>query len=466
MEFPPVIVLLAAVIIVLAVLLGKARGRLHAAKREKEDIEGEEHRFFDFLHHLGSVIEADAAGRRLYRVIVDGVEEVVGGDGAGLFLLSADGEWLVPGYLSDGCPPLGVVPETVRAEIGGDEARLKSYLRLAKVTASEGLMGECLAGGTTIMVQDVVGERVEAMLAPVSYASRALGILAVTRLKTNVPFSRNDFDVFRSISEQSAYALGNAMVHQEAGEKRRMDRELRVAREVQQVLLPSADPDLPGYRIHGTNLPARIISGDYYDYIPLENNWFGVAIADVSGKGISAGLLMTMCRSVLRSAALESDSPAAALATVNRQLFPDIREDMFISMAYIVLENGSDKLRLARGGHDAPLMWRKASKDVEYLKPAGLAIGVDDGAVFERVTRDLETDFRSGDCLLLYTDGVTEAENEAGEEFGTDRMRDVFQAAAPEGAEGAVRTLKKALEAFVGGNHQMDDITMIVIEKR
>lgn len=460
----PVVLLVAA--LVLAFLLAKAHGQLRRTVQEKDEIEGEEHRLFDFLHHLGSAIEEDTTGRLLYKVIVEGVEDVVGGDGAGLFLLSADGEWLLPGFLSEGCPPLGVVPAAVRGEIGDDEARLKSYLRLAKVTASEGLLGDCLQRNRAIRVSDVVGENVEAMLAPVSYAGRALGVLAVTRGKDGLPFTRNDFEVFRSTCEQSAYALGNAMIHQEAGEKRRMERELRVAREVQQVLLPAVDPQVPGYRIYGTNLPARIISGDYYDYIPLENNWLGVAIADVSGKGISAGLLMTMCRSVLRSAAQSCESPAEALAAVNRQLFPDIREDMFISMAYVVLENGSNRFRMARGGHDAPLLWRCGSGAVENVKPAGLAIGVDEGAVFERVTKDFETDFHPGDCLLLYTDGVTEAENQSGEEFGKERMQEAFREAAPQGASNVVQQMQQRLGEFVGGNRQMDDITMIAIEKR
>ena len=116
-----------------------------------------------------------------------------------------------------------------------------------------------------------------------------------------------------------------------------MESELRTAREVQQVLLPQSDPVVPGFRISGTNLPARIISGDYYDYIDLGDGKCGIVIADVSGKGVPAGLLMAMCRSALRSVAIGETSPAKALALVNRQLFPDIREDMFISMAYGIL---------------------------------------------------------------------------------------------------------------------------------
>jgi sigma-B regulation protein RsbU (phosphoserine phosphatase) len=145
-------------------------------------------------------------------------------------------------------------------------------------------------------------------------------------------------------------------------------------------------------------------------------------------------------------------------------MYSDMREDMFISMAFVILEGRN--IRLARAGHDAPLMYRKETHEVEVLKPGGLALGLDDGPVFKRVTRDHDDEMDSGDCLLLYTDGVTEAENLAGEEFGKDRLRETFRGLAQSGAEQVVDGLQAALGAFVGPARQMDDITLIAIEKR
>lgn len=467
--------LVVSMVVVFGVSSLHLRSRMRGISREKEDIEGEEQRMFEFLHLLGMVIEEDGAARKLYKVIVEGLEEVLGAHGAALYLKSKDGSALVPAFLSEQCPPLASVPEEVWAGGQADQKALGSYLRLAKVPVDEGVMGACLRDGEGMLIPDVAahgsmeglayGPGIEAMLAPVRHAGRELGVLAVTRTHGEGPFTENDADVFRSLAEQSAFALGNSMVHREASEKRRMVRELRVARHVQQVLLPVENPDLAGYRVYGTNVPARIISGDYYDYIPLENARMGVAIADVSGKGVSAGLMMATCRSALRAAVAEA-SPAEALAAVNRQLFPDMREDMFISMAYLILENGSGRLTMARAGHDAPLMYRKATREIEELKPGGLALGVDEGPVFERVTKDFEERFESGDCLLLYTDGVNEAQNGEEEEFGKERMLEVFKDAAAMGAEEVVKALQREVDAFVGDNVQMDDITLIAIEKR
>lgn len=444
--------------------------RLRATAKEKLDIEGEEKRMFGFLHLLGQAIEDDYSSRKLFRVIVEGMEEVLGAKGAALYIVSPDGAFLVPSHLSEGCPPLLALSPAKLEEIGDDAKRLTSYLRLTKIPADDGILWECLRSGDSQWLAELQAnggeEGYEAMLAPVNHAGRDLGVIAAVRQKSLRSFNANDYEVFRSLAEQSSFALGNSIIHQEAAEKRRLERELQMASEVQRVLLPAADPEPPGYRIRGTNVPARIISGDYYDYIKLPSDHLGVAIADVSGKGVPAGLLMATCRSALRSLAGNCDSPADALAAVNRQLFPDMREDMFISMAYVILENGSGRLHLARAGHDAPLMFRKEQGEVEELKPGGLAIGIDEGAVFERVTVDFETKFTRGDCLLLYTDGVNEAENLSGEEFGKERLRETFREAAALGAQQTVDRLLEELHRFVGDHRQMDDITMIAIERR
>jgi sigma-B regulation protein RsbU (phosphoserine phosphatase) len=191
-----------------------------------------------------------------------------------------------------------------------------------------------------------------------------------------------------------------------------------------------------------------------------------VVIADVSGKGVAAGLLMAMCRSVLRSLAAAHDNPADALALVNRQLFPDIREDMFISLFYAVIEGDGGVMKLVRAGHDPALLYRAAEKSVTLLKPPGLALGIDEGDVFERVTKVHEIKLEPGDCLLFHTDGVKEAVDAAGEEFGMDRLRDAFREGAGLGAEASIRAVERELSRFAAGAPQMDDVTLVAIEKR
>ena len=166
-----------------------------------------------------------------------------------------------------------------------------------------------------------------------------MGVLAVANGPMSAPFSASDFVVFKSISEQSAFALYNAIIYSEANEKKRLDHDLQIARDIQRILLPSQPPPIDGFDIAGINIPARQVSGDYFDYIKVDDDRLGVVIADVSGKGVPASLIMAICRSVLRAEARLGKSPAEVLRKVNRQLYPDIKEDMFISMAYVILDH-------------------------------------------------------------------------------------------------------------------------------
>ncbi|GAA5494399.1 hypothetical protein Rhal01_00560 [Rubritalea halochordaticola] len=465
-------------LLVVWISLKKARELLRKVKVEKEVLEGEEHRMFEFLHMLGHSLEKDHSASKLNREIVEGISSLVKADGAAIYLLDRRRENLLPKYLSKHCPPLIGLPVEVLQITKGDDKALRSHVKLSKVPSNEGVLGAVLGSGVPQVIVDLKNHDAfkdafihyegdyTAMGAPLSYGGKDLGVIFAARKHETGLFTKSEFDHFRSASEQASFALGNAMIHREAGEKRKMESELRTAREVQSVLLPNEQPNIPGYRIEGMNKPARIISGDYYDYIPLGEGRWAVVIADVSGKGVAAGLLMAMCRSVLRAELVRDPDPLKAMDQVNRQIFPDIREDAFISLALYVINENDGKVQLVRAGHDKAPLLRKGAKEVEWLKPPGLAIGLDDGDVFARVNRIHEFEMESGDCLLIYTDGVTEAENLKEEQFGHERMVEVFSDAAPLGAEKIVRDMEQALHKFVSGVRQGDDITMIAVEKR
>jgi sigma-B regulation protein RsbU (phosphoserine phosphatase) len=175
---------------------------------------------------------------------------------------------------------------------------------------------------------------------------------------------------------------------------------------------------------------------------------------------------MAMCRSVLRSQAAGQHSAARVLQQVNAQLFPDIREDMFISMAYAILDRNSSTVTLCRAGHDAPLLYRAKDRTITKVNPPGMAVGIDSGGVFNRVTNDFSLSLESDDCLILYTDGVTEALDRQGAEFGMENVIRSILASASEGAAGIITKLTDDLRAFVGAHPQHDDITLIVIRKK
>jgi sigma-B regulation protein RsbU (phosphoserine phosphatase) len=468
----------ALLIAVLSLALQNQRRKSRIIRKKFNDLEDEEQRMFTFLHDLGLAIENEPSPSLLSRIIVDGIDKVVTARGGAIYFVNAENDFLNPSYISEECPPLIGIPVEIRKKAERDARALESHLRLSRVAVDEGILGHCLSLGEPIHVKDVKNhpsfrdaftrytDDVSVLLSPMRHANKDLGVLAVARRHEDGHFTANDFAVFRSAAEQSSFAIGNARIHREAHEKRAMEGELKNAREVQRILLPQHDPVVAGFRISGTNLPARIISGDYYDYIDLGAQKFGIVIADVSGKGVPAGMLMAMCRSALRSVAAGEISPSHVLAAVNRQLFPDIREDMFISMTYGVLDTATGTLTLSRAGHEPALFFRRETGKVELLRSPGLALGIDSGAVFERVTRDQEVELKSGDCVLFYTDGMKEAVDAQEEEFGMERMCEAFRMAAPLGAEAVLTRMQEELAHFTGEGPQMDDITLVAIEKR
>jgi sigma-B regulation protein RsbU (phosphoserine phosphatase) len=349
-------------------------------------------------------------------------------------------------------------------------------LRLRTVAPEDGVLGAVwserepllLRGEDSRLVSLRVGplRTSSAMLCPLLYGQEGLGVLAIARGPQSDSFAPSDFQIFKAIAEQSAFALYTAIIFSEAAEKKRLDQDLQVAHEIQRILLPANSPEISGWQISGINIPARQVSGDYYDYIAVDESHYGVAIADVSGKGVPASLIMAMCRSVLRSEARGQHSAANALRQVNAQLFPDIKEDMFISMAYAIIERDGGTITLCRAGHDAPLLYTARDQSVSKINPPGMALGIDSGGVFNRVTGDFSLKLETDDCLVLYTDGVTEALNDDGDEFGMANVIKAIQGSASEGAAGIITRLTDDLRGFVGPTPQYDDITLIVIRKK
>ncbi len=455
----------------------RQRWRIRQLERSKEEIQVEENLVFDFLHGLGEAFRDVIRPHDLHRLIVESSTRILDAHGGALYMVDRTGSKLMPAFISKGCPPLIEVPERVLQQAATSPAELDNYLRTHPISADEGLVGRVWKNGQAVLLSDLADApelsklrntalgAASVMVTSLLYGRQNMGVLAIANGPMSAPFTASDFVVFKSISEQSAFALYNAIIYSEANEKKRLDHDLQIARDIQRILLPSEPPAIEGFDIAGVNFPARQVSGDYFDYIQVDDDRLGVVIADVSGKGVPASLIMAICRSVLRAEARLNRSPAEVLRKVNRQLYPDIKEDMFISMAYLILDHKNNQVTLSRGGHDAPLLYRAATGAVEVLKPPGMALGIDSGDVFDRITGDISVPLQRNDCLVLYTDGITEALDGNGDEFGPERMIQSVRASASEGAEAITKRLTADVRNFADGHPQNDDITLIIVRK-
>ena len=461
--------------IALLMVLNTFTRRITELERKRADLQVEEDRVFDFLHGLGEAFSEGVSSNELHRLIVESAVRILNAHGGALYLMDKAEPVLIPAFVSKACPAVIAVPGHVLDQAAGNHLALDSYLRLSSVRRGDGIVGKAVESGQSRLYSEedlayalCPGDLMahSAIVGSLAYRRKILGVLALANGPLSTPFSEKDLTVFKTIAEQSAFALYNEVVYLEAGEKKRLDHDLEIAREIQAILLPSRPPTIVGYELSGINVPARQVSGDYYDYIRVDDRRVGVAIADVSGKGVPASLIMAMCRSVIRSEAVGKTSAAEVLRRVNQQLYPDIKEDMFISMAYLIIDSNNSNVTLARAGHDAPLFYRAANRSVDKLTPKGMALGIDSGEVFNRVTADFSFELAIDDCLLLYTDGATEALDEEGMEFGLPRLMRALQSNAAKGATGIVKRLTEEVKNFAGNFPQHDDITLIAIRKR
>jgi sigma-B regulation protein RsbU (phosphoserine phosphatase) len=237
--------------------------------------------------------------------------------------------------------------------------------------------------------------------------------------------------------------------------------EQEIAAGLQAALLPQTLPKIPGYDISAFSRPARQVAGDYYDFFEIRPDHQGLLVADVSGKGIPAAIIMTETKALLKSEAVRSLSPARALHRVNRELYKDIQRGMFVTMFYAVLEPRSSTLTCASAGHNPMVLWRKESNNCQFINPNGLALGVDKGPLFEKTLQERSVRLSKGDRFALYTDGVTESMNREKEQFGEHRFYLLVKRLADRSSSDFLSLLTTEIDAHRGEASQHDDVTIL-----
>ncbi len=306
--------------------------------------------------------------------------------------------------------------------------------------------------------QSIADLRIRSMLcAPlVDSEGNSLGVIQVDTSDQRQRFQKDDLEVLASIASQAAIAVDNAQLHETALRQHAIERDLELAHKVQRGLLPAAPPELPGYCFFDFYEPANQVGGDYYDYIELSNNRLAVVVADVSGKGVAAALIMAKLSGEVRFCLASEPNAAAAMDRINVSFSRSGWQDRFVTFVLAVLDANKHELTLVNAGHMAPLL-RHGEGLVEAIgsDETGLPLGVDVDYRYEAYTRQLEP----GDFLALFTDGISEAMNSANELYGLDRLRDRLAVrSAPVAVLG--RSILDDVKRFVGGRPQSDDMCL------
>ena len=249
-------------------------------------------------------------------------------------------------------------------------------------------------------------------------------------------------------------------LHCTTAEQERLRKELEIASGIQKSILPTSAPDIEGVELAAINIPAREVGGDFYDYVPVDTDHWGLTIADVSGKGMPAAIFMGLSRTIVRASTTGNLSAENAIKHANELICRDSRSGMFVTLFYTILDSQTKNLTYINAGHNPPLLFRKGSPDIMVLEAKGIPLGVTENIDIEEQRVHLV----SGDYLVLYTDGVTEAMNEKEEEFGKDRLIKIIQDNTSLTAQDMLNLVQEAIITFAGTRPQFDDITLMIMK--
>ncbi|NIM65365.1 MAG: SpoIIE family protein phosphatase [Candidatus Latescibacteria bacterium] len=298
------------------------------------------------------------------------------------------------------------------------------------------------------------------LCAPLLIKSKLTGILSVYNKKEGKHFSEDDERFLGIIASHSAMVIESARLYEEEEKLRFMQEELKVASRIQEDLLPKESPKITGYEAAGKSIPARMVGGDYFDFIRIDDNSWAFALGDVSGKGLPASLLMANLGATLRAQAMLSDSPRECLHRSNRLLFHCTNVETFATVFYGMLDTKEHQFRFSSAGHEIPFLF---SKEPEPNRPRvnGLALGILEEFPFEEDSVHID----EGDLLLIYSDGVVDAENASGEHFGEEKLKEVIEKHLNESPSKLIEQIIAAVESHAGGVQQIDDVTMVVLRR-
>ncbi len=295
---------------------------------------------------------------------------------------------------------------------------------------------------------------------PLVYRERLMGLLALKEKLSGERFDRDDDALLSTLANQAALAIETALLHDEMTRQAEFRRDLEIARDIQSSLLPRSLPQVPGFSFLGGSLPAKVVGGDFYDFIPFEDNCLGIVLGDVSGKSVPASLLMVASKEIVYSRALTTRDPGLLFQESNRRIY-SIKRRMFVSLGYFVLDPGSMSLHYAIGGQPLPILIRSGDGGPRTLDPPEHRLPL---GAFREVPYDTREIFlKRGDLIFFYTDGFSEAMDERMEPYGEERLMESVARRTTESLEELARGVLADIRGHVGAAEQYDDMTFLIL---
>lgn len=297
---------------------------------------------------------------------------------------------------------------------------------------------------------------------PMVVKTRVIGALLFGLKHSGSRFGGKDLELLTAAANQIAISLENARLYKSETEKIKIERDLDLAKRIQQGLLPKCIPSLSGLDICGEMIPAMQVGGDYYDLIQVSDSKLFVAVADVSGKGLSASLYMTKLQTMIQMVCKNSLSPKEILIEVNKRLYESIERNWFITMTLALFDTENQTVKFCRAGHMPLLIGSNGT--IQSVKSQGIGLGLEKGAIFERTLVEDEIKIKPNQVYAFFSDGITEAMNEKMELFGEDKLEEILKGKASLRASDIMNEVWTNVKQFKGKAKPNDDMTMVIVK--
>jgi serine phosphatase RsbU (regulator of sigma subunit) len=411
---------------------------------------GAEGRTLALLNRAGMELITHREGEEILNVIMDLVFEAIPAERGFLMLLEGEGKEMVSKTVRD-----------LTRSSGGAISLSRSIANMVIRNRQSILTQDAQADERFRMRESVVLQGIRsAMCVPLWNNKEVIGLIYVDTVNQGVAFRPEDLKLLTLLANIAAVKIENARLVEESIKKEAIEKELEQAADIQKRLLPGDPPDVPGYEFRGHTEACRAVGGDYFDFVRRGEAKVGIAIGDVSGKGMAAALLMANVQAVFRTLADVEADPAGLTAALNRHLIRSANPNKFVSFFFGELEAAGGLLRYVNAGHNPPYLIR-AGGEVESLAASGIVLGVFPEAAFA----EQRVSIRPGDVLALFSDGVTEAQNPEGEMWGEDRLVEILKEKRALPAAEIDEAIHESLRRFSTGAPQYDDATLVILKR-
>ena len=374
---------------------------------------------------------------------------------------SADASWLV---MPD--PDSGTLRQHIVASHNLSPDQIEQFMdcsELVEALGDEGGGFQIREAAADHRLNVRTGDRLGSLLVvPLVARDERIGALFAAKGVVN-GFERDDIETISIFAAQASVAIDNARLFEQQVEKERLSRELSIAREVQRKLLPQEPPSLRGTSIAASSVPAQEVGGDYYDFVKLGEDRYGIIIGDVSGKGTSAAFYMAEMQGIFQSVSRLASSPSDFLHHANLALAQSLDRNVFISAIYGILDLNEETFTIARAGH-CPAATVRLDGESRLIRTPGLGLGLDRGDLFQKSLVEEHIHLAPGDVFVLYTDGVVESRDNQNEEYGYDRLLDIINEHRHEDADGIHAAILRDMRQFLGAEDYDDDMTLVVLK--